>query len=343
MRGVPTGKRNATRTQTDLAARKDTVVAKPLVCSTTNHKQEGTLLKEKPLHDWNPRQLAAIVHKKSSNSLLVEEVLASIGHLINDAVNRVKPLVKLGSQEQTTDDDNESIDASFFVDEILRRKITRHVERLGDEVSRLEEENTLLRQQAEPETSPNATCQDSSKSTADSNEGDVACVLKAEEEEKEIEVVGITKDTRPTNHPYRRYNAKCLEKRRDMIESVSAEKGSTQCDPDGCGLVARKNIKSNHYFWDEGAVYCEGQPLPHLDPSRDYIKLKHDKNGYFRIRASMTQWINEARGKQVPNMLWRVKYDTRQDAGGPITIPALVWYTTAEIKKGEELLAQYIN
>ena len=69
----------------------------------------------------------------------------------------------------------------------------------------------------------------------------------------------------------------------------------------------------------------------------DYVKTQE---GYFKLRRSITEWINEPRGKsQSANIKFKVEYLFHSNSKR--MIPQLKWHVLRNIKKGEEVLANY--
>ena len=132
---------------------------------------------------------------------------------------------------------------------------------------------------------------------------------------------------------------------RELVTSVSMERGG-QSDVKGVGIVAKRDLKVGESFLDEYAKYQHGKVPSNWenDERGNYIK---SKDGYFILRPSYTEWMNEARCtthtnysnikcqhcKALKNVDIRISFRHNQ--------PILSWKITQPIPKGTELLTFY--
>ena len=134
-----------------------------------------------------------------------------------------------------------------------------------------------------------------------------------------------------------------LRRARDLFTSVSIETG--QSDKEGVGIIAKRDLNVGESFLDEYAIYQHGKVPKHWenDERGNYIK---SKDGYFILRPSSTEWMNEARCnkheysndkcndcKKLKNVDIRIslQHDKKM----------LQWKITRPVPKGAELLTFY--
>eukprot|EP00978_Attheya_sp_CCMP212_P024025 scaffold74772_cov53-Attheya_sp.AAC.2 len=90
---------------------------------------------------------------------------------------------------------------------------------------------------------------------------------------------------------------------RNILGSFTYTSDSRQSDTDGGGLVATRHITIGTVFIDVSSQYVTGKPPPSLLTERgDVIKSGND---YFDLNKGMTQFINEARDGNLPNIRFK--------------------------------------
>ena len=121
-----------------------------------------------------------------------------------------------------------------------------------------------------------------------------------------------------------------------LLSTFSVVHGRQQSDPNGYGVIAKRQIKKGEVFADPTAMVVTGDPTEQSDPDNaGEIILGH---GFYVVIArhgsasSLTYIINEQlQGK--PNFKWKVNFNTR-----PAT---LQWVALQDIGAGEEIKVVY--
>lgn len=127
--------------------------------------------------------------------------------------------------------------------------------------------------------------------------------------------------------------------RHNLLLTFQVVDDERQSDASGCGVIARRTIKEGEVFEDRNVTYEKGAPPPSMDQWR-YIALGSDarSTGYFRLRNSHIEMINQPLRGQEANVRWYCSM--YQEEGRParkvLRISAL-----RDIQKGEEILVVY--
>jgi len=126
--------------------------------------------------------------------------------------------------------------------------------------------------------------------------------------------------------------------RHNLLLSIMVVNDDRQSDPDGVGVIARRNISAREVFYDRNVKYCEGKPPPDIDEWR-YISVgtRTTSHGYFRLVNSFTEMINQPmlNKGQVANIQWDTAWYEHESRR------VLRWKVIHDIAKGEELFAEY--